>query len=64
MKVSQELSISFWLRKDNNNPDSKATIMLRITIDGQRDDFSLGYQVEPARFNNKAAEVAGNRWRL
>ncbi|WP_436489300.1 site-specific integrase [Chitinophaga sp. ARDCPP14] len=59
MKVSQELSISFWLRKDNNNPDSKATIMLRITIDGQRDGFSLGYQVEPARFNNKAAEVAG-----
>lgn len=59
MKVSQELSISFWLRKDNKNPDSKATIMLRITIDGQRDGFSLGYQVEPARFNNKAAEVAG-----
>jgi len=59
MKVSQELSISFWLRKDNNNPDSKATIMLRITIEGQRDGFSLGYQVEPARFNNKAAEVAG-----
>lgn len=59
MKVSQELSISFWLRKDNNNPDSKATIMLRITIDGQRDGFSLGYQVESSRFNNKAAEVAG-----
>ena len=59
MKVSQELSISFWLRKDNNHPESKATIMLRITIDGQRDGFSLGYQVEPEKFNNKAAEVAG-----
>ena len=59
MKVSQELSISFWLRKDNKNPAGKATIMLRIIIDGQRDGFSLGYQVEPARFNNKAAEVAG-----
>jgi len=59
MKVSQELSISFWLRKDVRNPNNPATINLRIIIDGDRDGFSLGYQVDPKKFNRKAAEVTG-----
>lgn len=59
MKVSQELSISFWLRKDPKDKNAKAAIMLRITINGVRDGFSLGYQVIPEKFNNKAAEISG-----
>lgn len=59
MKVSQELSILFWLRKDNLNKESKASINIRITIDGERDGFSLGYLVDPKKFDRKAAVVAG-----
>lgn len=60
MKVSQELSISFWLRKDARNPNNPATINLRINITGhQKDGFSLGYQVDSKKFNRKAAELTG-----
>lgn len=59
MKVSQELSISFWLRKDARNPVNPATIMLRIIINGQRDGFSLGYKVDSKRFDHKAVQVIG-----
>lgn len=59
MKVSQELSILFWLRKQNNNGDARATIMVRITIEGQRENFSLGYQVPPEKFDSKAGIVLG-----
>lgn len=59
MKVSQELSISFWLRRNNKNPSGKATIMLRIIMDGERDGFSLGYKVEPEKFDHKAGMISG-----
>ncbi|WP_295119313.1 site-specific integrase [uncultured Chitinophaga sp.] len=59
MKVSQELSILFWLRKQNNNGDARATIMVRITIEGIRENFSLGYQVLPEKFDSKAGAVLG-----
>lgn len=60
MKVSQELSLSFWKRMDNNSASGKATIMLRIRIKGHLPDgFSLGYQVDPEKFDTKAAIVSG-----
>lgn len=59
MKLSHELSISFWLRSKRKNPGPKATIMCRILINGEREDFSLGYQVEPEKFDNKAATISG-----
>lgn len=59
MKVSQELSILFWLRKQNGNGEARATIMVRITIEGLRENFSLGYQVSPEKFDSKAGAVLG-----
>ena len=53
MKVSQDLSILFFLRRDNKNLEGKATITVRLTIDGARDGFSLGYQVDPGKFKNE-----------
>ncbi|RPD39426.1 Arm DNA-binding domain-containing protein [Chitinophaga barathri] len=53
MKLSQDLSISFWKRNGRTNPDGKATIMVRIVINQERDGFSLGYQVEPHKFDTK-----------
>ena len=52
MKVSQDLAILFFLRRDNKNLEGKATITVRLTIDGIRDGFSLGYQVDPGKFKN------------
>lgn len=45
MQVSQDLSILFFLRRDNGNTTGKATLTVRLTIDGVRDGFSLGYQI-------------------
>ncbi|KAA2239121.1 site-specific integrase [Chitinophaga agrisoli] len=60
MKVSQELAISFWLRKYDKNPGSLPAITARIIITGYpKVDISLGYQIDPQKFNRKAAEVTG-----
>ncbi|RBL90445.1 site-specific integrase [Chitinophaga flava] len=60
MKVSQDLSILFHLRYDNQSPDGKATICVRVTVTGfPRDGFSLGYKVDPSKFNKKAGAVVG-----
>ncbi|QJB42447.1 site-specific integrase [Chitinophaga oryzae] len=60
MKVSQDLSILFHLRYSNMNPDGKATICVRITVTGfPRDGFSLGYKVDPAKFNKEAGIFMG-----
>lgn len=41
------------------NKSSKATIMARVLIAGQYKDLSLGYQVEPERFDTKSATMSG-----
>lgn len=60
MKVSQDLSILYYLRYDNNNINGKATICVRITVTGfPKDSFSLGYQVDPSKFDKRAGAVMG-----
>lgn len=59
MKVSQELAILFLLRRDIKNTEAKATIIVCLTINGERDGFSLGYQVDPQKFDKKSATVLG-----
>ncbi|RBL89759.1 phage integrase SAM-like domain and Arm DNA-binding domain-containing protein [Chitinophaga flava] len=60
MKVSQDLSILFHLRYDNLNPEGKATICVRITVTGfPRCRFSLGYKVDPSKFNKDAGAIIG-----
>ncbi|PSL44965.1 site-specific recombinase XerD [Chitinophaga niastensis] len=59
MKVSQDLSILFFLRRDNGNTTGKGTLTVRLTIDGVRDGFSLGYQIDPKKFDKKAAAIIG-----
>lgn len=58
MKVSQDLSILYYLRYDNNNINGKATICVRITVTGfPKDSFSLGYQVDPTKLDKRATPV-------
>lgn len=60
MKVSQDLSILFYLRYDTLNPNGKATICVRMTVTGlPKDGFSIGYQVDPSKFDKKASAVIG-----
>lgn len=60
MKVSEDLSILIHLRYDNKNPEGKATICVRITVTGYpRDGFSLGYQIDPSKFNKKSGFLIG-----
>lgn len=59
MKLSQEMSVSFWKRNGRINPEGKATIMVRIVINQERDGFSLGYQVEPHKFDTKSGMITG-----
>jgi hypothetical protein len=56
MKVSQEFAILFLLQS-NKSTEAKATIMVRLTINRERDSFSLGYQVDPQKFDKKSATV-------
>lgn len=59
MKLSHELSILFWLRSNKRKDNPKAVVTCRITINGVREDFSLGYQIEPEKFDKKSATIAG-----
>lgn len=55
MKVSEELSISFWLRKSEDKMLNKRTVMGKTIIRGMPSDgFSLGYKVESEKFYRKA----------
>lgn len=46
MKVAQNMAILLWLRETKNNTNL-ATVMVRVTINGRRIDWSLGKQVNP-----------------
>lgn len=46
MKVAQNMAILLWLREAKNS-QNLATIMVRVTINGKRIDWSLGKQVNP-----------------
>lgn len=47
MKVSQNMAILLWLRSSKNESDTNAVIMIRVTINGCRADWSLGKKVNP-----------------
>ncbi len=46
MKVAFNMAILFWLR-ETKNKQNLATVMVRITINGKRAEWSLGKQVNP-----------------
>lgn len=53
MKVAQSMSVLLWLRQTKSDKNS-ATIMVRITINGARAEWSLGKQVNPEHWLNGA----------
>ena len=59
MKTNQKLSILFWI----NTPKlshGEAPIYVRVTIDSQRSQWSLGRRIDPEKWNRQAGNVKGN----
>lgn len=47
MKVAHNMAILLWLRSSKNANDLNSSVMVRVTIDGCRTDWSLGKKVNP-----------------
>jgi hypothetical protein len=58
--MSNKMHLTFQLKKSKVDELGKAPIYLRITIDGQRTEFSINRRIEPAKWLNKAGVVKGS----
>jgi len=47
MKINDELSILFWLKREKGTKDGHVPIYVRITVNGNRDGFSSGKKIHP-----------------
>ena len=59
MKTNQKLSILFWINTPKLS-QGKAPIYVRVTIDSQRSQWSLGRRIDPEKWNKQAGKVKGN----
>mgnify|MGYP001792791461 CR=1 FL=1 len=59
MKYS--FSLLFWLKKARIDKHGKASVYVRITIDGKRAEIATGEKVSPERWNANMGSVKGNR---
>ncbi|GEP98587.1 site-specific integrase [Chitinophaga cymbidii] len=57
MKVNEHLSILFFLSKKKASKDGKAPIWARITVDGERAEFSLGRKIFPDFWDQERENV-------
>lgn len=58
MKNYQKLTILYYLNRKKASPDGKAPIYVRITIDGQKKEFSLGFKTHPDQWDTKTKKVS------
>lgn len=59
MKSNQKLSILFWLAKAKAGNDGRAPIYVRVTIDGQSDELSLGRKITSQEWDSKNKKAIG-----
>lgn len=52
--------IFFYLRKNYVNKEDKASIMIRITVNGEMSQFNSKLDVEPHLWNTKLGRLSGN----
>lgn len=60
MKTLPIVNILFYLRLSKVNSQGKCPIYCRITVDGQRAEFSTGRFVKESRWDSKAIKVKGS----
>ncbi len=59
MKVSENLSILFFLETKEASQNGKTPIYIRITVNGQRKEFSTGIKIDLALWDHSASRVIG-----
>lgn len=52
--------ILFYVRKNQVNKEGKASIMIRLTINGDTSQFSSRLEVEPSLWDVKSQKMSGN----
>jgi site-specific recombinase XerD len=55
MKINEELSILFWLKRGKGTKDGRVPIYVRITVNGDRDGFSSGKKINPEFWDEENA---------
>lgn len=61
MKINEGLSVLFWLYKAKKSKDGLVPIYVRITVNGNRDNFSSGRKIDPACWDEKKG-LAKSSW--
>ncbi len=56
---SSSFKVSFYLKKNQVNKNGKSIIMVRITLNGVRTQFSSKLEIEPKHWNARANKVNG-----
>lgn len=60
MSNSSNFTIRFYIRRDQTNKDGTATIMIRVTVNGERAVFSSKLSVDPKLWDNSANRAIGS----
>lgn len=53
MKINEELSILFWLKREKILKDGRIPIYVRVTVNGKPDNFSSGKKILPEHWDAK-----------
>jgi site-specific recombinase XerD len=53
MKINEDLSIIFWLKREKASKDGMVPIYVRITVNGKKDNFASGKRVLPEYWDAK-----------
>ena len=59
MSNSSNFTIRFYIRRDQTNKDGTATIMIRVTVNGERAVFSSKLSVDPKLWDNTTNKAIG-----
>ena len=57
--MSSSFKILFYVKRSQLNKNGKGTIMIRVTLNSQRTQFSSKLEIEPELWDNKSGKVAG-----
>ncbi|MCM1521404.1 MAG: site-specific integrase [Muribaculaceae bacterium] len=59
MSKSSNFTVRFYIRRDQTNKDGTSTIMVRVTVNGERAVFSSKLTVDPKLWDNEANRAIG-----
>ena len=57
--MSKSLSLMVFLKRQKKDSQGKVPLYVRVTVDGDKDDFSLGHKVQPSEWNQEKQLLIG-----